>query len=153
MYYDNEEGFFMVNDRKFFRHPTEIPVEVWTSDDEPKAYKRSENVSFGGLAFRSDRVWRQGVLLQLRVPFVTPPFQSVVRVVWCHKQSDYYEVGVEFMEKNDIFKARMVEQVCQIELYRRDLAQHGRLLNVEEAALEWISRFADKFPSFEPMNA
>ena len=153
MYQYAEEEIFMVNDRKFFRHPTEIPIEVWESEDEPKSYKRSENVSLGGLAFRSSHTWQQGTLLQLRVPFVNPAFESAVRVVWCRKRAAHYEIGVEFMEKNDVFKARMVEQVCQIELYRQDLAKHGRFINVEEAALEWISRFADRFPSFGVLSA
>ncbi len=152
MYQYAEEEIFMVNDRKFFRHPTEIPIEVWESEDEPKTYKRSENVSLGGLAFRSSHAWQLGTLLQICVPLVSPPFESAVRVVWCRRQASHYDVGVEFMEKNDVFKARMVEQVCQIELYRQDLAKQGRFINVEEAALEWISRFAANFPSFGTLN-
>ncbi|MEN9848882.1 MAG: hypothetical protein RL368_1622 [Pseudomonadota bacterium] len=47
----------------------------------------------------------------------------------------------------------MVEQVCQIELSRQDFAKYGRFINVEEAALEWIARFADRFPSFGVLSA
>jgi hypothetical protein len=42
----------------------------------------------------------------------------------------------------------MVEQICHIERYRNDVAQReGRQLTAEEAALEWISRYASSFPN------
>ena len=42
----------------------------------------------------------------------------------------------------------MVEQVCNIENYRRDVEQReGRKLTTEEAAKEWIKRDASSFPN------
>jgi hypothetical protein len=42
----------------------------------------------------------------------------------------------------------MIEQICHIESYRRDVAQQeGRQLTTEEAAVEWISRYASSFPN------
>ncbi|MBA1333327.1 pilus assembly protein PilZ, partial [Candidatus Endoriftia persephone str. Guaymas] len=39
------------------------------------------------------------------------------------------------------------EQVCQIEQYKQQiLEQDGRKLSGEEAAMEWIENFADRFP-------
>jgi hypothetical protein len=41
----------------------------------------------------------------------------------------------------------MVEQVCHIETYRRTVAgTEGRELSAEQAALEWIAKFAASFP-------
>jgi hypothetical protein len=41
----------------------------------------------------------------------------------------------------------MVEQLCQIELYRRAVAERdGRHLKVEEAAQEWVKLHAAAFP-------
>ena len=40
----------------------------------------------------------------------------------------------------------MVAQICQIEDYKRGVAQHeGRALSSEEAAREWIGTYAEEF--------
>jgi len=40
-----------------------------------------------------------------------------------------------------------VEQICHIEQYKRDMRdQEGRELTGEQAAYEWIERFAAEFP-------
>jgi hypothetical protein len=44
----------------------------------------------------------------------------------------------------------MVEQLCQIEDYKaKVLAGEGRLLDGEQAAREWIRKFARRFPLFD----
>jgi hypothetical protein len=41
----------------------------------------------------------------------------------------------------------MVEQVCHIESYKQQiLKSEGRKLSPEEAAVEWVSKFAANFP-------
>jgi hypothetical protein len=41
----------------------------------------------------------------------------------------------------------MVEQVCHIENYRKVVYQaEGLLLRAEEAAMEWISKYASQYP-------
>lgn len=57
------------------------------------------------------------------------------------------------MDTNNAFKARMVEQVCQIKKYHQTLEQQGRVLSIEEAAMEWISRYAADFPPLETGHA
>ncbi len=42
----------------------------------------------------------------------------------------------------------MVEQVCYIEDYRRFVLMHeGRELSQEDAASEWIAKYAAQFPA------
>jgi hypothetical protein len=42
----------------------------------------------------------------------------------------------------------MVEQVCAIDRYRRQvLEQEGRTLSRDEAASEWITKYAGRFPT------
>jgi len=44
----------------------------------------------------------------------------------------------------------MIEQICHIRQYRAEvLATEGRQLDGDQAAREWIQKFADDFPSFE----
>jgi hypothetical protein len=56
------------------------------------------------------------------------------------------ELGVEFLHQDDAFKARMVEQVCFIENYKKAAYRaEGRLLSSAEAAMEWITKYASGF--------
>jgi hypothetical protein len=44
-------------------------------------------------------------------------------------------------------KPLLVEQVCHIEQYKKEVfLKEGRLLSGDEAAAEWIEKFANQFP-------
>jgi len=132
--------------RQFIRHPTEIPVEVHPLDG-PSVPFRARNLSLGGLSFHSNADLTLGAVVNLRITSVEPPFESAARVVWCRPVVTGFDLGVEFLNAEDAFRARMVEQICHIESYRRKLiANEGRTLTPEAAAREWIARFADVFP-------
>ncbi len=110
-----------VENRRFFRHPTEVPVEVWQTDETEANVQQLRNVSLGGLAFHSTRKWENGEIVRVRV-LINNPFEFLGQVVWCGKKDEEeYEVGVQFMAKNDLTKEDMVEQVCQIELLKQTL--------------------------------
>ena len=57
------------------------------------------------------------------------------------------------MNTNDAFTARMLEQIWQIMNYQSKLEQEGRVLSIEEAALEWIDRYAAHFPQLQSTTA
>ena len=76
-----------------------------------------------------------------------PDFEVRGQVVWCRSESGVFEIGVAFLDPSDLFQVRMVEQICHIEQYKADvLASEGRRLNGEQAAQEWIEKFAGDFP-------
>ncbi|WP_062154438.1 PilZ domain-containing protein [Beggiatoa leptomitoformis] len=136
-----------VHARKFIRHPTDIPIEVWNENAPIKCEQEPlSNVSLGGLAFKAKHFFPMGTTLRVRVPHVIPPFETVGRVVWCREQPKYYDVGVEFICQEDAFQTRMVEQVCQIERYRNMLEKQGRHLSTQDAAMEWIELYGSSFP-------
>ncbi|MCC6608061.1 MAG: PilZ domain-containing protein [Burkholderiales bacterium] len=133
--------------RRFIRHPAEIPIEVRRDDRRSQGAPRTRNVSLGGLAFRSAHRLEPGAVVEVEIPFVRPGFRSAARVVWCTASAGAFELGVEFLDAEDAFRARMVEQVCHIEEYRRAVARvEGRVLTVEEAASERIDKYASQFP-------
>ena len=137
----------MVDHRKFIRHPADIPIEFAAADDSETTLGHAHDVSFGGLAFQADHCPAPGTIIDLRIPTVSPPFETRGLVVWCRCLSERYEVGVRFLESSDAFKARMVEQICHIEQYKRDvLAREGRKLSGAAAARERIEKYAAKFP-------
>ena len=71
----------------------------------------------------------------------------MARVAWCRKDNEHYEIGIEFLDRDEATSARIVEQVCHIEHYKQEVREsEGRDLSSEEAAREWIKRFAASFP-------
>ena len=85
--------------------------------------------------------------MKVRIPFVRPAFETEVRVVWCRALAGGAELGVEFLNRDDAFRARMVEQLCYIENYQKAVKRiEGRVLSMEEAASEWIGKYAPQFP-------
>lgn len=133
--------------RTFIRHTAGVPLEVTCVPGSPASTLQSVNVSTGGLSFVSDEHHALGAIIQVRIPTVDPPFEARARVVWTKPEGDGYCVGVEFLDANDAFRSRMVEQVCAIEQYRDEVRENeGRELTQQEAAAEWIGRYAGRFP-------
>lgn len=134
--------------RVFIRHPGDIPLEVRPVTSVERSEEYLNNVSIGGLAFQSDEFLEDDSLVRVRIPLVKPAFEAVARVVWCREDGGRYDIGIEFLETTDGFRVRMVEQVCQIEHYKKQIQQtEGRALSPREAALEWITKYAESFYS------
>lgn len=135
--------------RKFVRHTVDVPLEVTTKTSTgPAEEHHSTNVSFGGLSFLADECLDIGQIVHLRIPTVTPPFEADAKVVWCRAEGERWLVGAAFLDATASFQSRMVEQVCAIEQYRQEvLHQEGRALTPQDAATEWIQRFAGRFPN------
>lgn len=134
--------------RQFIRHPVNIPIEVSiTGHISPHEVFHASDVGAGGLAFHSQCNIDPGTLVHIRIPYILPEFETDAKVVWCRKRSHDTELGVEFLTSDDAFKVRMVEQVCYIENYKHAVRRkEGRNLTAEEAAIEWISKYAAAFP-------
>jgi Tfp pilus assembly protein PilZ len=137
----------MFEKRRFLRHPTEIPIEYTPVGGGSKRRKRvTKDLSHGGLCFVSDRKARPGEMIDILIAIRPGPFEVKGRVAWCHPVKKHFEIGVGFLSEADEFATRMVEQVCRIEGYRAQQRARGRLLTRQEAAMEWIERFASTFP-------
>ena len=137
------------NPRRFIRHTADVPIEVRAVAGSTAVMQQGTNISEGGLAFVSDACLDAEETIEVRIPEVDPPFEAHARVVWCRPEDDgRYLVGVQFLDSKDEFRARMVEQVCTIEKYRKDIReQEGRDISSQEAAAEWIQKYAGKFPT------
>ncbi len=144
--------------RQFIRHPTGIPLKVWHSSHHAleqaqqvqKHIKQSRqslsNVSLGGLAFHSQHAFPMATPIKINIDLVNPPFEALCTVVWCQKKVDGYDIGVKFVDQDDVEEARMVEQICHIEDYRKKMEGKGRILDIEEAAVEWLTEYGEHFP-------
>ncbi len=133
--------------RNYIRHPSDIPIDFQQEELTEAHSDHLKNISQGGLAFQSSTNLTPGSIIRVRIPLVMPVFQAVGRVTWCHAWGDQFEIGIEFLDLDDVFRARMVEQLCHIEHFRQQVfEQEGRQLSSEQAAAEWIQRFAPDFP-------
>jgi len=133
--------------RSFIRHPAEIPIEIHGDVPTVDVPCHSHDVSLGGLAFAAKQALLPGDIVEVCISCVSPVFESRARVAWCHDCGQEYELGVEFLDPDDAFRLRMVEQVCYIEQYKNAVEKEdGRQLSAEEAAAEWIAKFAGEFP-------
>ena len=134
--------------RRFIRHTADVPIEVRTVKGQPAHRQPAINISEGGLSFVSEEDIPVGTTIDIRIAEVDPPFEARARVVWARADDDGHCIGVQFLDADDAFRARMVEQVCAIDRYRREVeAEEGRVLSRDEAAQEWITRFAGRFPT------
>lgn len=136
--------------RRYIRHPADIPIEFEIIDAERHRHEQIHNVSQGGFAFQSQAWVDPGREILVRIPVVEPAFEVRGRVAWCHRRAEDYDVGVEFLEQEDAYRLRMVEQICHIEHYKKEvLLAEGRRLTTAEAAAEWIGKFAADFPQIQ----
>lgn len=134
--------------RRFLRHPSDMPVELVQRKHAFLPRQRLNNISVGGVACNSSKGFRKGTAVELRVPLLGEQARYPGVVAWCRKRSDDYLVGIAFMDEDTLFRARMVEQVCQIELYRhqREL-ELGEHVALESVASEWIALHATEYSS------
>lgn len=145
--------------RKYIRHPSDIPINFRVSDKAAPEPHIVKDVSVGGLCFSSREPVPKGTQIHIDIPLVlqtlgqgdnadaSSQFDADGIVAWCRREADGYAVGVQFADASTQFGLRMVEQICHIEHYRFDVMQEqGRVLTSEEAAREWVERYAAEFP-------
>lgn len=136
--------------REFIRHTVDVPMEVERVGGPAGLTERGLNVSHGGLAFLSTTCPEVGEILRIRIPTVEPPFEGRARVAWCRPEAGKFLVGVQFLDSEAAFRSRMVQQVCSIENYRKQVREReGRSLTTHDAAAEWIERYGGRFPDSE----
>ena len=138
--------------RKYIRHPADIPIQVSVDligdDTDDSADQTLTNLSVGGLSFISSKPLELLATVRVSIPVLQQDSYLKGKVVRCEKSSDGFEIGLEFEGKSDVFQLRMIEQICHIEHYRKEIQLvEGREMSSEEAAREWISKYADEFPS------
>ena len=138
--------------RKFIRHPVDIPIQVTTGPDDEEDDESLDqtitNVGLGGLAFVSPTPLDVFSRVQINFPLFERDSSLTGNVAWCEQVDDGYEIGIEFDKGREAFRMRMIEQICHIEHYRREVFEReGRELSSREAAREWIAKFADDFPA------
>lgn len=136
--------------RNFIRHPLDMPIEVLPGTGERQSGEML-NLSLGGVAFQCPVDHAPGTDVTLRIACCDPVAEVAGQVVWCEPEGRMYDVGVAFYHPGDAYKMRLVEQACHIQQYRLDrVIEDGCYLTLDEAAREWIVRFARRFTETLP---
>lgn len=130
--------------RQFYRHPMDVPIQVFPGKEQTEQAPMSD-LSAGGMAFITNVFIESGAMLTIRIPYVEPAFEARCVACWQRRVDGRFEVGVMFLDEQTAFRVRMVEQVCQIKRYHAEQRRAGRGLSFEQAACEWIDRYAEHF--------
>lgn len=138
--------------RKFFRHPTSVPVECRLQGHDDFSPHEMRDVSHGGIAFVSDRPYELGDIVELKYPTLSHPETVRGMIVWTVETGGCgcggHINGLSFSDESARFHGRIVEQISYIEAYRGEQRkEHERELSHTEAASEWIAAYGDKFPA------
>jgi len=131
--------------RQFIRHPVDVPIQIKPQSERVLEHIAIADIGEGGIAFYTNVMFEKGCALRVAIPHIQPPFEALCVVCWQKECGNEFEVGVRFLDADSRFRARMIEQVCHIEDYRKKLLGEGRCLSSEEAAGEWITLFAADF--------
>ena len=133
--------------RQYVRHPSNIPIDYQVDDRHNNGHDLLQNISKGGLCLSAPDYIEPGRIIHIRIDIQEPVFEAAGTVVWCRPGDNGYDIGIRFEDDTTEFSVRMVEQICHIEQYRRDVfVNEGRSLSSEQAAEEWISGHAENFP-------
>lgn len=123
--------------RQFIRHPTGVPIEI-VENNRQSVRRPALNLSAGGIAFHFDRALVLGTVVLIRIDAVSPPFEAAAQIAWCRVNSGSYEIGAAFLDPLDNARADAVQQVKEIERYRRAILESEcRTLTPDEAAEEF----------------
>ncbi len=135
----------MNNQQLFIRHPDEIPLELQVVE---QTFDTASSTMPLGLVCTSAAMLASGQLVNIRAHGLINNPDITGQIQWCYAQNDHYELRILFSSDEHAQRMRMFEQVCHIRHYRQWVHdQQGRALSEDEAALEWIAKYAALFPS------
>jgi hypothetical protein len=135
----------MNNQALFIRHPDEIPLDLQVVE---LPVTPAESTMPLGLVCKSPAMLACGQLVSISATELINDLDITGQIEWCCAHDDHYELRILFSTDEYAQRMRMFEQVCHIHSYRRWVRnQQGRTLSDDEAALEWIAKYAALFPS------
>lgn len=131
--------------KRLIDHPVEFPIVVSTTGSTCGDQASHCNLGDGCLTCYLTKELKPGEPVTLSVPAIKQPCAVSGCVTRCERFAQGFEVSILFKDATEAFKSKMLEQVCQIEHYRRELLRQGRSLDLETAAHEWIEQYSDQF--------
>lgn len=137
-----------IEKRRFFRHPVSVPIQYQAISAKSSDKSASVDVSEGGMCFFSSQYLPVGTKLSLSIPVGHQLFKVKGQVAYCASSGGEYRfrTGVAFLDPASAFRAKLAEEILQISEYQKKISrEEGREIGEEEAAREWIRRYAKDF--------
>ena len=132
--------------REYIRHPSNIPIEYYLENAAAYQKEYMNNISLGGLSFKSKTYIETGSRIVIRIPLLKPDFEEEGKVIWINKNKDVYNAGIQFINPINEYRIQVIEMVCNVEFYLQEILNNtGRTLSIEEAASEWIEKHGKEF--------
>ncbi|MGC1953533.1 MAG: PilZ domain-containing protein [Gammaproteobacteria bacterium] len=137
------------NRRRFRRYPGGLALHYYlASKGQVIMEGELKDLGLGGLGLYCREPLMPGLSVEVSVVNQDESISFSTTVLWCQGTKPLFEAGARFARGVDPFRARMLEQVCCIEAYRRRIHNTtGQSSSADRAALEWIRKFASRFPS------
>ena len=133
---------------EFVEHLIDLTLDITQIEAQCFPSISVARVGFVGITYVTLLPCDRGRSVRITLEEIDPNFCVSGRIAWCKKHSDGYHIAIEFPTEEECYCVRMIEQLSQIEHYRRQAKHEGRRLNYNEAAGEWIQKFAASFPAF-----
>ena len=141
---------YKIEKRRFYRHPISVPLSLSAAEETKEARSESLDVSLGGLSFLWPRKLPKGALVGVNIAVKDKLFEIKSKVAYTKEDSKTgkFRTGVSFTDYPSAFMARLAEEMLEILRYRKNLSRElGREIPEEEAASQWIRKYAARFPA------
>ncbi|WP_299177912.1 PilZ domain-containing protein [uncultured Neptuniibacter sp.] len=141
---DSADKVFVMGDKKvFIRHPEEFPIELRPQDSHMNPHHSSSLQ----LVCHSDIPFESGDNITIKIPSIASNLEVLGTIQSCEGTHNGYELGIAFTNIDALMRIRILEQLCYIQRYRKHVHEfEGRELSDQDAALEWIGKYAHLFP-------
>ena len=133
----------MTEPQTYIQHPKSVALEILSA---PAKCQTDELMPLG-LICNQPQDHSIGSLVVLKHPALPEDQPIEATVVWCRRQKSGYQIALGFLTEEELYRVRMLEQLCHIQLYQKEMKQEGRKLSAEGAAVEWITKYAAHFPT------
>ena len=134
--------------RKYMRHPFQVPLQLKRIDAVRKGQMSTSDMSPGGLQFLSHERFDEGAQLELSFPVKDQRFCLHGKIAYCiqDRLTGLYKAGLEFLNATEAFRAKLAEEILEIEIFRGKMArQLERDVSEAEASELWVRERAKRF--------
>jgi len=133
----------MTHPEKYLQHPKAIGLKIEPS----QACTTAPECMPLGLILNAQEPFSSGACIRISHPSLCPGSEIHAQVIWCRGQASGFQLAVEFRTEEDLYRVRMLEQLCHIKLYQVERQREGEKLSFDTAAAQWIAQYAAHFPT------
>ncbi len=133
----------------FIRHPSGFPLEIKRRRFWERTSLPDTNNPKIGIIFESTEYIKPGEIIEISILLQSKLESFTGKVILVKNNGDDYEIGLWLLYQEDASRARIVEQLCHIELYMQEKKYREGPYNInpDRVASEWITKYASEVPS------